>query len=114
MKEARSSLIGWYRLSGFFRTKAEIVAINTRIRRTRENAALTMKKTTPTTPVTKPGWLKTSVKIRRKMAFKKLMAQIAMLKLLVLLSIQGLITLAPIRIIASISNKAMAWAVPEF
>jgi hypothetical protein len=114
MNEARSSLIGWYRVSGFFLIKAYIVASKTRMRRTSEKAALRMKKITPTTPVTKPGWLKTSVKIRRKMAFTKLTAQIEMLKVFVLLSIHGRMTLAPIKKAASISKSATAWTVPAF
>jgi hypothetical protein len=84
------------------------------MRRTSENAALRMKNTTPTTPVTNPGWLKTSVKIRRKIAFTKLTEQMAILKEFVLLSIHGRMTLAPIKKIASMSRSAIAWTVPAF
>jgi hypothetical protein len=79
-----------------------------RMRRTRENAALRIKNITPVTPVTRPGWLKSSVKKRRKIVFTKLTAQMIMLKVSVLLSIYGQMTLAPIKMIASTSNRAIA------
>lgn len=85
-----------------------MVAIKTRIRRTKEKAALIMKKMTPMIPVTRPGWLKTSVKTKRKMVLTKLTAQMAMLKVLVLLSIHGRITLAPIKAAASMRRSATA------
>lgn len=54
MNEPRSSRIGWYLVSGFFETNAYTEDIKTRTRRIRAKAALTMKKITPTTPVTMP------------------------------------------------------------
>lgn len=129
MNEPRSSRIGWYLVSGFFETKAHTVEIKTRIRRVSANPALMIKKITPTTPVTMPcygvsrilpgedfcaltGWLKMAVKIKRKMTFRKLIAAIAMLKPLVLLSIHGRRMLTPMRKIASMMTRPMAWTVP--
>lgn len=90
------------------RIKAYVVATKTNMRRTKEKAALRTKNTTPITPVTIPGWLKTLEKNNRKMALAKLTAAIEMLKVLVLLSIHGLRTLAAISAIASIKRSAMA------
>ncbi len=58
------------------------------------------------------GWLKTAVKIKRKIVLRKLIAAMEILKALVFLSIHGLRMLTPIRKIASMMSNPIACTVP--
>src|SRR5436853_2760240 len=102
MNDARSSLIGWYRISGFFLNMEIVVTIKMMMSRTKENVALMIKKAAPEmlTPIS--GIPKGFAHKSKIMAFTKLMEQIEILMALVLLSIQGRIVDAAMSAAASI------------
>jgi len=114
MNDIRSSFINWYRVSGLLWNSIIVVVTISMRRRISEKAALAIQSTTPTTPITRGGRPRTSVKVNRKMALTKLIEQMAILNVFVLLSIQGRMTLAVIKAAASRMMKATAWVTPDF